>query len=54
MRSEEKNNPATSGDIQNMNSSLGLRESHTNTALPDVVVHQDIENIASNQVNLYI
>ena len=52
MLSADKNNPATSEDIENMSSSLGLLESHTSTALPDVVVHQDIENVASNQVNL--
>ena len=52
-QSEEKNNRCTSREeIEIVNSSLRLRENLTNTALPDVVVHQDIENLPSSQVNI--
>ena len=53
MRSEEKNNPSTTGDIENMNSSSGIRESLANAALPDVVIPQDTINVATDQVILY-
>ena len=53
MRSEEKNNLSTTGDIENIKSSSGLRENLTNTALPDVVVPQDTTIVATDQVILY-
>ena len=53
MRSEEKNNLSTIGDIENMNSSSGIRESLANAALPDVVIPQDTTNVATDQVILY-
>ena len=53
MRSEEKNNLSTTGDIENMNSSSGIRESLANAVLPDVVVPQDTTNVATDQVILY-
>ena len=51
-QNEEKNNLCTSREeIENVNSSLRLHETLANTALPDVVVHQDFENLTSDQVN---
>ena len=53
IQSEEKNNLSSTGDIENMNSSSVIPESLAKTALPDVVVPQDITNVATDQVILY-